>query len=243
MDELFLPPWERYPKKLKKKLSRLSFLKAPWTEEEAKNKGMRLAIGKEGPVTLAWLVDPTDGIIADARFLSFGPPPLLALVEGACELSLRKTYAQAQRLTASLLEKQVRDPEDPPFPLDTYLNWILMAIDQAAEQCSDIPVAPTYEETPLAGEEGGRVLENWAALDDKQKIDWIEEIIDKEIRPYIELDAGGITFLELKEGHQVYIRYQGSCTSCHASTGSTLSAIQNILNTRLDPSIAVIPEL
>ncbi|MCP4265610.1 MAG: NifU family protein, partial [Candidatus Brocadiaceae bacterium] len=66
--------------------------------------------------------------------------------------------------------------------------------------------------------------------------------IDKEIRPYIELDAGGIQIHELKD-FELFISYEGACTSCHAATGSTLSAIQNILKSRIHPDLFVTPLL
>lgn len=238
-----LPPWETYPKKLKKRLQRL-VSQGRWTEEEAAQKGMRLAIGKEANVVFYWLVDPQDGILADVRFLCFGPPLLLGLAEGACDLLLHKTYAQAKRLSADLLEQQVKDrSEKAPPEMDRFLNAVLMAIEEAASVCGDIPVASTYEETPLFGGEEGLAVPDWAGLLKEEKIQWIERILDKEIRPYIELDAGGIELIGFTEAEEVHIRYQGSCTSCHASTGSTLSAIQGILQARLSPSLTVIPEL
>ena len=49
--------------------------------------------------------------------------------------------------------------------------------------------------------------------------------------------------IDLKETGELIISYQGACTSCHASTGSTLSAIQKILRARVHPSLFVTPKL
>ena len=69
-----------------------------------------------------------------------------------------------------------------------------------------------------------------------------EKTIDEEIQPYIAMDGGGIEILEFNEDHRLIIRYEGSCTSCYSAIGGTLSAIQNILRTKLDPKIEVVPD-
>ena len=209
---------------------------------------MRLVAGREGKVCLYWLVDEADGVIADAKFQAFGPVGLIAAAEIASELVLRKNYDQASRISAELLDQHLRDKkETPAFPKEchTYLNQVLTAIDKAVYQCLDIPFAATYETTPIERDfpeiPGG--LPGWEEMPDNQKIQLIEEVIEKEIRPYIELDAGGVKVVEFKARHEVHISYEGACTSCHASTGSTLSAIQQILKMRLHPSLVVIPRL
>jgi NifU-like protein len=83
----------------------------------------------------------------------------------------------------------------------------------------------------------------WKELPTKEKIALIEEIIDKEIRPYIELDAGGIQILNLIDEKELIIAYQGACTSCHSATGATLNAIAQILQARIDPELIVTPDL
>ncbi|NDA48544.1 MAG: NifU family protein, partial [Alphaproteobacteria bacterium] len=107
------------------------------------------------------------------------------------------------------------------------MNQILGAIDRAVYQCVDIPYAKAdYDITPIALDMGENPdgLPGWDEFSYQVKIKIIEEIIDKEIRPYIELDAGGVKILELREQKEVMISYEGSCTTCHSSTGSTLSA-------------------
>ena len=67
----------------------------------------------------------------------------------------------------------------------------------------------------------------------KEKFSIIEQVVQTEIRPYIELGPGGIQIIDLSNSHQLTIAYEGSCTSCHSATGSTLSAIQNILQAKV----------
>jgi NifU-like protein len=244
-------PWARYSKKLIHKIENPRH-GGFFSEEEAKERGMRLAIGRQGnredgnAIGLYLLVDESDGVIADAKFQVFGQSALIGAAEAACEVLIRKNYEQARRLTADLIDKQVRDKNDAPaFPEETFahLNLVLDAIEQATEQCLDIPFAEAYVPTPLeAKREYGEGYPGWQALSREQKIGVIEEVIATEIRPYIELDAGGVQIVDLIEDRELIIAYQGACTSCHSATGATLNAIQEILKARVDKNLLVVPD-
>ena len=194
-------PWSRYSKKLNTKIDRPR-CGGFFTKDQSEERCMRLAIGKEGSIEdgnlicLYWLVDPDDGIIVDARFQTYGQSALIGAAEIACELSIGKNYDQARRISAELIDKQVRDrPDEPAFPKETspHLNLVLGAMDSAADGCMDIPLAANYV-APAAPLDIGEVLEGgypgWEGLSQVQKIALIEEIIARDIRPYIELDAG-----------------------------------------------------
>ena len=77
----------------------------------------------------------------------------------------------------------------------------------------------------------------------KKKIAVIEEVMDRDIRPYIALDGGGVTVLNLIGDKELSIAYQGSCTSCYSSIGTTLSYIQQVLRAKVHPDIVVVPEM
>lgn len=246
--------WTRYSKKLTAKIERPRSA-GFFTKEQSEARGMRLAIGEEGRreegnmVRLYWLVDVDDGIIVDSRFQVYGQSALIGAAEAACELIIGKNYDQAKRIGTELLDKQLRDRnDDPAFPKETYphLNLILSAIENASEQCTDLPLAMSYV-APPAPHDIGEVLEGgypgWAELPIKKKIALIEEVIARDIRPYIELDAGGVEVLNLINDREVIIAYQGSCTSCFSATGTTLSYIQQVLKAKVHPDIIVIPDL
>lgn len=247
-------PWSRYSKKLNAKIERprcFGFFAKDQTEE----RGMFLAIGQEGSIAdgnlirLYWMVDPDDGIIVDARFQVYGQSALIGAAEIACEMVIGKNYDQARRISAELIDKQVRDRSDEPaFPKETspHLNLVLGAMDAAAELCMEIPLAPNYY-APPAPMDIGEILEGgypgWENLSKEQRLGLIEEIIARDVRPYIELDAGGIKVLDLVNGQEVLIAYQGSCTSCFSATGTTLSFIQQVLKGKVHPSLTVTPDL
>lgn len=247
-------PWSRYSKKLNAKIERPRCV-GFFTKEQSEERSMRLACGKEGTmeegnlIYLYWLVDPEDGIVVDARFQAYGQSALIGAAEIACELAIGKNYDQARRIGAELIDKQVRDRADEPaFPKETspHLNLVLGAMDHAADQCMDIPL-PTNYVAPPAPHDIGEILEGgypgWETFTLKQKIGLIEDVIARDIRPYIELDAGGVQVIDLVNEREVLIAYQGSCTSCFSATGTTLSYIQQVLRGKVHPSLIVIPDL
>jgi NifU-like protein len=193
------------------------------------------------------LVDEADGIIADAKFEAFGPTALIGAAEVACELLIRKNYDQAKRLSADLIDRQVRDKnEENAFPNDVsvYLNLVLLAIEEAVKQCMDIPLSDVYVASPIISpNESNGGYPGWKELSQKQKLALIEEVIANDIRPYIELDAGGVQVVDLIDDRELIIVYQGSCTTCYSATGSTLTAIQQILRGKISPDLIVTPRL
>ena len=248
---LFSYPWTRYSRKLLRRIEKPRYI-GKFDEEEARQKGMRLSIGEEGAISegyslkLYLLVDESDGIIADAKFQAFGPTALIGALDAACELLIRKNYDQARRLSADLIDKHLRDhPNAPAFPQEVsfYLNLVLFAIEEAASKCMDIPIADGYVSTPVMSVEGTGSYPGWQELSQKQKISVIEEVIATDIRPYIELDAGGVQIVDLIDGKELIISYQGTCTTCYSATGSTLSAIQQILRAKLSQDLFVTPKL
>lgn len=247
-------PWARYSKKLITKIDNPRCV-GVFLSDEAEARDVRLAVGRQGSISdgnvvmLYWLVDKDDGIIIDARFQVYGQSVLIGASEAACELLIGKNYDQARRISADLLDKQVRDKSDrPAFPKETFphLNLILEAIDQAAEQCTDIPFADTYVAPPMPSEIGEVVpggYPGWMELPLKKKIAVIEQVLDQDIRPYIALDAGGVTVLNLLNDRELVIGYQGSCTSCYSSIGTTLNYIQQVIRAKVHPDITVVPDI
>lgn len=247
-------PWTRYSKKLTAKIDNPRSA-GIFTGPESEARGMRLAEATEGAledgnvIRLYWLVDKDDGIVVDSKFQVYGQSALIGAAEIACELVIGKNYDQAKRISADLIDRQVRDKSDEPaFPRETYphLNLVLAAIEACADQCTDIPFADTYVAPPvpaMPGEivEGG--YPDWAELPLKKKIAVIEEVLDQDVRPYIALDAGGVEVINLLNDNEVIIAYQGSCTSCYSAIGTTLSYIQQTLRNKIHPQLVVTPDI
>lgn len=255
LQQLITPfPWTRYSKKLANKIDHPRSI-GFFTKEEGDARDLRFIEVTEGSfkdgneLRLYLLVDKDDGIIVDAKFQAFGQSALIGALDALCELIVGKNYDQAKRISAELLDKQLRDKsEESAFPRETYahVNLVLSAIEKASDQCTDLPLALNYVAPPAPidiGEvrEGG--YPGFQELSLTQKITVIEEVLDQDVRPYIALDAGGVTVLNLLNDREVLISYQGSCTSCYSSVGTTLSFIQQVLRAKVHPQIIVTPEL
>lgn len=245
-------PWAHYSRGLKGRISRPRnggfFL-----PEESIARGVRLVEGVEGGVErgaevhLYWLVDLEDGVIVDAKFQLFGPSALIGAADIACDLLVGKNYDQAQRVSADLIDKHVRDkPLIASFPSQYifYLDLVVSAISDAVEQCQDLPVAEGYTASPMPPSDffEGDGYPGWDDLEYSQKLVVIERVLDQDIRPYIALDAGGIDIVSLNEKRELIVTYKGACTSCYSSVGATLSAIQGIVRAKVHKEIVVIPD-
>lgn len=242
-------PWATYSSKLIKSIAKPLALGVLHKEKEE----MRLVIGEEGSmlegncVRFYLLVDEEDGVIADAKFQAYGETLLIGAAEIVCELVIRKNYAQAKRISAELVEKSVEDrAQKKGFPpcASSYINLALDALDVALAQCEGLPMPEEFLVTPvdLSDLKKGE-YPNWAALTHEERIGVIQEVLAHEVAPYVELDDGGVAIKELRGELSLVIKYEGNCTSCLSATGSTLSAIQQILRARVHPQIEVIPDL
>ncbi|MCH9611492.1 MAG: hypothetical protein S4CHLAM81_09220 [Chlamydiales bacterium] len=243
------PVWSRYSRKMAVKiLNPRNF--GTFSKEDAKKRKMRYVEGREGfvvdgnAVAFFWLVDESDGIIVDAKFQMFGDSALIAACEEACLLVVGKNWDQAKRLSAELIDKQLRDhPEVEAFPEETrsHLNLVIDALDDAVEKCLDLPLPEAYV-SPVPKAIEGNGYPGFLELTHKKKLALINEVIEKEIRPYIELDAGGIEIQKL-EDLELKIAYSGNCTSCFSAVGATLSTIQEIISAKVHPDLKVVPDL
>ena len=76
-------------------------------------------------------------------------------------------------------------------------------------------------------------------MDDIEKYQAIEKVIEETIRPYLVNDGGDID-LDLVKGDEVVISFKGACGSCPSSAGGTLRGIERALRQSVDPEIVVI---
>lgn len=251
LDKLIRPfPWYLYSKKLMLKIDNPKAA-GIFSKEEADERNLRLVIKDAGNVQegnylqLYWLVDKDDGAIVDVRFQVYGQSVLIGAMQGAAELLIGKNYDQAKRITADLINKQLQDKEnEPALPKESHphLELVIFAIEKASAACTDLPLPQAYVAPPMP-HEIGEVSEypGFKELALKKKLAVIEEVLDRDIRPYIALDAGGVEVINLEE-NKVTIVYKGSCTSCYSSIGTTLSFIQQMLRAKVHPEIVVVPD-
>ncbi|EAL8784089.1 iron-sulfur cluster assembly scaffold protein NifU [Campylobacter coli] len=73
----------------------------------------------------------------------------------------------------------------------------------------------------------------------------VESVLDAEIRPMLHNDGGDLEVIDIQKAEgaaiDVYIRYLGACSGCSSGSGTTLYAIETILQEELSPNIRVMP--
>ena len=77
-----------------------------------------------------------------------------------------------------------------------------------------------------------------SVISDNPDIEKINEILDRTIRPALQMDGGDLQILSL-ENNLLTVVYQGACGSCPSSTMGTLKAIESILRDEFNPEITV----
>lgn len=222
-----------------------------FTEEEASLRHMRCVHASAGSylegnvVSFFWLVDLEDGMIVDAKFQAFGPFSLLAAADAACELIIGKNYDQARRISSDLLDKSLQGKAEESAYQENlpYLDLVIEALVNGSEKCGDIPLSERYISPVPQNESDSSGYPGWLELSNERKLAVIEEVLNVDVRPYVELDEGGIEVQELKANGELIIAYKGNCTSCISSIGATLSTIQQILQTKVHPDIVVTPNM
>jgi NifU-like protein len=199
-------------------------------------------------------VDTTRGVFVDLSYQLFGPSILIALAETLCSLLLQKSYFTCQRIDYFSLDQELRDKKDiAAFPLEVrwYVNITISVAEQLFFACQKMSKKGKKDgkkdEEKVTDDEGDnkddhKGIEGWLNLSKMEQKELVEEVLNKEIRPYVEQDGGGVEVVDVQEGKKVIISYQGACVGCFASTGSTLTAIQEMLRKHLYRELIVIPE-
>ena len=73
---------------------------------------------------------------------------------------------------------------------------------------------------------------------DQQRLDAINDLLDEQIRPYLQNDGGDLHVLGL-DGHLLSVHYQGACGTCPSSISGTLRSIENLVKS-IEPDIEVV---
>ena len=154
--EIPLFAWTHYSKKTRRYISRPAYV-GRIDDSQGEKEQYTLIHTQVGDRSQAltiefwWLVNHTDGVICDVKYQFIGPTALVAFSEALCRFVIQKNYAQANRTTIPLLEKQLRDHPDTPALVDDamgYGNMLIESLDQLAAQCGHIPLSEPVENTP-----------------------------------------------------------------------------------------------
>ena len=107
-------------------------------------------------------------------------------------------------------------------------------------------LAVPIREAPAADEQSSQLKEEAEAsfdpskmsAEDLARLDKINEMLDEEIRPFLQNDGGDLYVVGL-EGNKLSVHYQGACGSCPSSLSGTLTGIENLVR-QIEPDIEVV---
>lgn len=126
-------------------------------------------------------------------------------------------------------------------------NWVTVTQDGEAEWTElQRQIAGPLREAPAAINESKKLADaaSWLSEDsslsegDKEKLEKITDLLDSEVRPYLQGDGGDLYVVGLAD-NVLQVHYQGACGSCPSSLTGTLAGIQGLVN-QIDPELEVI---
>ncbi len=107
-------------------------------------------------------------------------------------------------------------------------------------------LAVPIREAPAADEQSAMTLQDAEvsldpskmSAEDLARLDKINELLDDQIRPFLQNDGGDVYVVGL-EGNKLSVHYQGACGSCPSSLSGTLTGIENLVR-QIEPDIEVV---
>lgn len=115
-------------------------------------------------------------------------------------------------------------------------NW--QKIRQTVED--ELPNFDKESAKELASERAAEAVEANKERSADPLFNQVNDLIDMYVRPALAGDGGGVELLSV-EDKIVTIRYQGACGSCPTSTASTLTAIESLIQDKVDPELRIVP--
>ena len=125
-------------------------------------------------------------------------------------------------------------------------HWITVTQDGQADWkelmrtlAAPIREAPGADEqsVQVAAQAGAPAMEQMSEAD-RERLDRINEILDEQVRPYLQGDGGDLYVLGLQD-KTLTVHYQGACGSCPSSISGTLAGIESLVR-QIDPEIEVV---
>jgi NFU1 iron-sulfur cluster scaffold homolog, mitochondrial len=125
-------------------------------------------------------------------------------------------------------------------------HWITVTQDGSADWDELLrDLAKPIREAPAADENTAAMATQAATPEigemseaDRERLDRINEILDEQVRPYLQGDGGDLYVLGL-QGNTLTVHYQGACGSCPSSLSGTLAGIESLVK-QIEPEIEVV---
>ena len=126
-------------------------------------------------------------------------------------------------------------------------HWITVTQDGGADwQELMRKLAVPIRDAPAADADSARYAQqaasgagvNSLSQADKTRLDRINQILDEQVRPYLQGDGGDLYVMGL-EGNRLMVHYQGACGSCPSSISGTLTGIESLVR-QIEPDMEVV---
>jgi Fe-S cluster biogenesis protein NfuA len=125
-------------------------------------------------------------------------------------------------------------------------HWITVTQDGKADwQTLLRALAQPIREAPAADEQSTHFADQAGMPEmgemseaDRERIGKINEILDEQVRPYLQGDGGDLYVLGL-QGNTLTVHYQGACGSCPSSLSGTLAGIESLVR-QIEPDLEVV---
>lgn len=125
-------------------------------------------------------------------------------------------------------------------------HWITVTQDGQADWQSLLrDLAVPIREAPAADEQTSNMAQSVAAPAmeqmseaDRERLEKINEVLDEQIRPYLQGDGGDLHVMGLS-GNTLTVHYQGACGSCPSSLSGTLAGIESLVR-QIEPEMEVV---
>ena len=157
---------------------------------------------------------------------------------------ITRSYDNAGQATADPLASQLFEIEHVTnvFYVD---HWITVTQDGSADWhdlqrklAELIRAAPAADAQSAATVAASTTELAGLSPEDRQRLDRINELLDEQIRPYLQGDGGDLYVVGLA-GNTLSVHYQGACGSCPSSISGTLTGIENLMKS-IEPDIEVV---
>jgi NFU1 iron-sulfur cluster scaffold homolog, mitochondrial len=159
---------------------------------------------------------------------------------------ISRSYENAEQAESDMLASALFEIEHVTsvFYVD---HWITVTQDgqadwkelmrKLAEPIREAPAADAESEKYAAQAESGMDLDKLSDAD-KARVEKINEILDDQIRPYLQGDGGDLYVVGL-DGNKLTVHYQGACGSCPSSISGTLAGIESLVR-QIEPDMEVV---
>jgi NifU-like protein len=78
----------------------------------------------------------------------------------------------------------------------------------------------------------------WKDLDREERMKWIEEVLEYDLRPAIRTDGGDIKLLDLKD-NRVLVSLHGHCQNCHSALSTLKMGVEKRLQEAVWPELEI----